>query len=320
VTQITSAQDGLGLSDPAWSPDGKQIAVVDAQVLGPHTERHEIYLVDVVSGEFRRITDAESGEKNKAPSWSPEGKRLGLWSDEFGQSGVGYIGLESGEAVWVANSYELEWLPDNHRVAFLAGGEEGTQIDAGLGIAVRDLDTGETGVIWQDASAIQFDSVEWARNTDLVVISYESLDATGHWQPPLNRDIHVIDMNGVDQVVVATEEDETSPTWSPDAKMLAYAKGDNNNSTLWVSNADGSCAIQLLDVKRTTDPAWSPDGTRIAFMYSLDLYILDLTAEPVAERMKGLDCEDRSGFGRPDALILRKIRGVANPFASCTLT
>jgi Tol biopolymer transport system component len=74
------------------------------------------------------------------------------------------------------------------------------------------------------------------------------------------------------------------------AKRLAYGKGTYNESTLWVSNADGSCAVQLLDEEGVTDPAWSPDGTRIAFIYSLDLYILDLMAEPIAERLKGLDC------------------------------
>jgi TolB protein len=288
VTQITDAEDRLALGDPAWSPDGRQIAVVDVQ--GPHAEMQQIYVVDIASGELRRVTDDEPEGVNAAPTWSPDGTRLGLTSDEFGRLGVGYINLESNELVWVADSGELEWLPDGQRVAFLAGQEEGTHIKTGIGIAVRDLNTRITRLIWHDSTEyVHFDSMEWARNAELLAISYEAHDQLEGWDS-LNHDIHVIDLEGNHNVVVATEEDETSPTWSPDARFLAYSRGDNNNSTLWVSTADGSCAVQLLDVKRTTDPAWSPDGKRIAFMYAYDLYVLDLTAEPIAERLKGLDC------------------------------
>jgi Tol biopolymer transport system component len=146
-------------------------------------------------------------------------------------------------------------------------------------------------LIWQDsAEHIQYDSMTWARNADLLALSYEPRDRIDGSQP-INRDIHVIDTNGHHEVVIATEADETSPTWSPDATMLAYGRGSYRKSTLWVSNADGSCSVQLLDVEGVTDPTWSPDGTRIAFIYNFDLYVLDLTVETIAERMKALDCE-----------------------------
>lgn len=290
VTPITDVQDRLTWRDPAWSPDGKQIAVVN--VKGPNAETLEMYLVDVTTGALRQITDAEPLGQNGAPSWSPDGNRVGLYSNEFEQAGVGYLDLESGDAVWIAASGELEWLPDGHRVAFLTASEEGTQSGGGIAIAVRDLDTGLTSLIWHNSTNyVYFGSMEWARNADLLALSLEAREDTEGWET-FNRDIHVIDTSGHHEVVIATEADETSPTWSPDATMLAFGKGEYNESTLWVTNADGSCSVQLLDIEGITEPTWSPDGKRIAFIYSFDLYVLDLTVEPIAQRLQELECQE----------------------------
>ncbi len=57
-------------SNPAWSPDGKQIALVRAA----DKEKPQIYLLPVDGGEAAPLTKLETGAS--APRWSPDGKQI----------------------------------------------------------------------------------------------------------------------------------------------------------------------------------------------------------------------------------------------------
>ncbi len=65
-------------SYPRLSPDGQQLAVV----IESRTEKSHIWIVDVTSGIFRRLT---SDGDNLLPTWTPDGKRLAYASDRDGQ-------------------------------------------------------------------------------------------------------------------------------------------------------------------------------------------------------------------------------------------
>ncbi|NJN67888.1 MAG: hypothetical protein HC884_14850 [Chloroflexaceae bacterium] len=72
-----------------------------------------------------------------------------------------------------------------------------------------------------------------------------------------------------------TPTDETSPTWSPDGRKIAFAARHNSQSDLFVMNHDGTGVVTLTtgldgDHADATLPAWSPDGTRIAFVSTHD--------------------------------------------------
>jgi Tol biopolymer transport system component len=71
---------------------------------------------------------------------------------------------------------------------------------------------------------------------------------------------------------------ETEPAWSPDGRLVAYARAAATGlsckgcpSSLWVANADGSHPRQLThpgDCTFDADPSWSPDGGSILFARS----------------------------------------------------
>ncbi|HJQ21818.1 MAG TPA: S9 family peptidase [Gemmatimonadaceae bacterium] len=64
-------------------------------------------------------------------------------------------------------------------------------------------------------------------------------------------------------------EDVQAPQFSPKGDQIAYTRrwidrmNDKWESSIWISNADGSRAHQLVD---GTGVKWSPDGTRIAYI------------------------------------------------------
>ncbi len=88
--------------------------------------------------------------------------------------------------------------------------------------------------------------------------------------------IHVIDSTGSGRPKQLTEGSFTAtlwPTWSPDGSRLAFAQGEGDSSSIWVTNANGKNGRALTeddlveDATFTPDefPTWSPDGERIAY-------------------------------------------------------
>jgi Tol biopolymer transport system component len=89
----TMAADGSGVQplfpqfvktfDPAWSPDGSQIAfATDAKTGFPNGSTTAIYIADVDGSHVRRLTAI--GEHDALPAWSPDGRRIAFFSDRDG--------------------------------------------------------------------------------------------------------------------------------------------------------------------------------------------------------------------------------------------
>ena len=67
-----------------------------------------------------------------------------------------------------------------------------------------------------------------------------------------------------------SDEDETTPRWSPDGKYLAFLSGrqaEDSITQVWLLNRGGGEAQKLTDFKGTiSDYAWSPDSSRLALI------------------------------------------------------
>ena len=82
-------------------------------------------------------------------------------------------------------------------------------------------------------------------------------------------DVFVADANGthIGAITHTDDEDETSPSWSPDGRRLVFEQ----EGKIAVVRADGSKPRILAQGE---EPAWSPGGRRIAFQRAGDLFVV----------------------------------------------
>ena len=62
---------------------------------------------------------------------------------------------------------------------------------------------------------------------------------------------------------------QTNPDWSPDGSRLVFVLDDGSRESLWVADADGGNARELVPCRRACawldDPDWSPDGSSVVY-------------------------------------------------------
>ena len=93
--------------DPAWSPDGTQIAFARG-TRGP-PGAHEIYVMDSDGRNVRALTDGP-GDKG-GPSWSPDGTRLAFFSVLDGDGSIFIMDADGGNVVRITQAEGVDEKP-----------------------------------------------------------------------------------------------------------------------------------------------------------------------------------------------------------------
>lgn len=82
-------------------------------------------------------------------------------------------------------------------------------------------------------------------------------------------DLYVVNLDGSGlKRLTKSDDDESSPAWSPDGKTLLYSSRTRGSPQLFTVPADGSAAasrLRVIGVLNATEPDWSPDGKTIVF-------------------------------------------------------
>jgi dipeptidyl aminopeptidase/acylaminoacyl peptidase len=151
-------------SPPAWSPDGKQIAIV--KLATPYTgdsDQATIQIVDVATGAMRPLTGRTRNESQ--PVFSPDGRSVAYWSPRDGDTKnvneIYVTAATGGEGRSVTRALDRNvmraiWAPDSR--SLLVSANDGTGVSMWmqpLDGAARRIDTGKivaTAAFWLDAS------------------------------------------------------------------------------------------------------------------------------------------------------------------------
>jgi eukaryotic-like serine/threonine-protein kinase len=253
----------------SWSPDSKQLVVMDRQT---NTEPTGLFVLSVETRETRRLIMPLGNSLGDAnPSVSPDGRSLAfIRSPTYIVSDLYVMPLSpdlkpSGEPVRLTSDNRRvnapAWTPDGRQIIF-ASNRNGSfslwRISPEAHAQVEQIERVGQGAV----------DLALARRSTGGAFRMAYVDSLAAW-----RDIHQLSLPDPDASLrrnvklVSSTRDENSPAYSPDGKKLAYASAGSGSFEIWVSDSSGANAVQLTSFGGPVcdRPAWSPDGKSIAF-------------------------------------------------------
>jgi eukaryotic-like serine/threonine-protein kinase len=249
----------LNVTDPAWSPDGKSLAYVS---IADGT----LWTSGVYGENARELTPRDISPflidgRAAEPRFSPGGREIAFLRLANGPYGdLAVLNLRSGKVRAVTDDQALTlspaWSPDGRSIYFAssrggtlniweipADGGEARQITEGQGDDAQ-LDVPPEG------RQIVFST--WRESVHLARLDLTAKPGEQNWEA-LGTD---------------PGRNQLAPAYSPDGEHLAYfsnLKGAGKE-TIWVSDADGSNAVQLVrDDRINVFPCWTSDSQHVVY-------------------------------------------------------
>lgn len=218
-----------GVSDAAWSPDGRQIAFA---IYGwADDEMPDLYLMDA-DGANATLRASEFG----TPSWSPDGRRLAA----RGAGGLYVMSVERDDTppvLLTAEGWDPAWSPDGAKIGFVFYGNEHS-------VRVMDADGSALTTLVRDDEA-SFRHPTWS--PDGRRLAFTKCD-------PAVCNLFAVNADGTDLVQLSMVGDAYAPAWSPDGSRIAFTSG---GGIVWVP-ADGSISQPIPMIPGGSSPAWRP--------------------------------------------------------------
>ncbi len=246
----------------SWSPDGRYLVVARAPSPGGTTGSTGIYLVPTQGGEPRRLTQATAPADDRAPAFSPDGRRLAYASCKMVLAcDVEVVDLDAtlapvGAPRRLVTSVEmingLAWTRDG--TSLIYGGQPAPDVYYLWRVGVDGTHPPER----IEVAGLGAMQPATARSRDRLAFSRDKSD----------EDIYRFERGRASQAVIVSSYFDSQPNFSSDGRRITFCSSRSEEAVeVWVAAADGSGAHQLTHGpgRWQGSPRWSPDGRRIAF-------------------------------------------------------
>ena len=241
--------------DPELSPDGNWVAyTVTAIDSAKDKSDNDIWMTSWDGATTIRVTS--SPESESSPRWSPDGRYIAFLS-----------GRQEGKGAQI-------WLLDRRggeaqRVTQLKGGVSGFawSPDSKRMVLVVDEETD---------SITRKDTAEHKTPKPIVIDRYNFKRDVAGYLGSKRSHLSLFDIDTKKTTTLTSGlEDDDSPSWSPDGRMIAFVRGpvpqpdSGRDDDVYVIEAHAGATPKQLTTFEGSDsgrPAWSPDGKWLAFL------------------------------------------------------
>jgi Tol biopolymer transport system component/predicted Ser/Thr protein kinase len=249
----------------AWCPASDCLVVTEFEGEGKPVA---LFLRSLDTGERRQLTYPDAsvfGDSN--PVFSPDGRSLVFQRNASGPGAeLHWLPLQrdlTGDGPSrllvpaTLNAIGPAWTPDSREILFSAKGGLWRLAVAGDSAPARLPFVGEDGMM----PAVSLPTP--GRLPRLVYV--RSFTDRNIWQ--LRTTAPGSPSTTPPVMAISSTRDDEGAQLSPDGLRVAFASDRSGENEIWLSNLDGSSAVQLtsLDAEGTASPRWSPDGESIVF-------------------------------------------------------
>lgn len=252
--------------NPAWSPDGSEIAYAKGYFGQPGTRAvypSSLWAMELASGRRRLITRLDAVQ----PHWSPDGRRIAYWGlHKGGRRDIWTIAADgSGEPVAVTDDPAINWNPvwsPNGEYLYFLSDRSGSM---NLWRVPIDARTGETlgppeSATLPTAAGAYFSFSQDGRR----LVYVHETKRTGLYAFDFDAERHEI--RGGPRRIVGGSAVITNPDLSPDQQWFVFDAIGAPQEGLSLVRRDGSQFRKLTDDSfKDRAPRWHPEGDRILF-------------------------------------------------------
>lgn len=221
--------------DPAWSPDGSQIAFISDR-----DGTNELYVMAADGNGLRQLTNMDDA---CCPDWSPDGNKLVFnsnWPDGdhdiyiVNSDGTGLTNLTN----FPGDDRNPDWSPDGTKIAFDARRDGQAEIyimnaDGLNPVRLTNLFSAQRSPAWSPTGTI---------------IAYDSNQVEGQLDGEGDHNIYLMYSDGSNQVKIADSSiDDRYPAWSPDGQWIVFTSLNEQASELYVVEWGGQNLSRLTE-------------------------------------------------------------------------
>jgi len=247
----------------SWSADGRWLLVSGIDY---GTKSGSLWLVSSDGGEKRQLTHPPEGNVGDFEgAFSPDSRSVAF---------VRYTAMQAGDIYelsltgnFTAKGEARRLTKDNRNLGGVAWTLDGREL-------IFSSDRGGTRALWRlsisgSAEPIRLSvgengySPAISRQGNRLVYS-QTISDSNVWR------LNLTDLREPPTELVASTRLETSAQYSPDGKKIAFESNRAGNQEVWMCDADGTNAVQLVTIGRSGSPRWSPDSQRIVFDSNVD--------------------------------------------------